>query len=180
MSGPIVVVKRLAQAEGYLELGLPQLALEALGSECPEQKFEFVYRVLQGEAFRALARHAEALEVLERAVQLKPEESQVYYSLAWCYKRTGHLSRAIEAMRRAHSLQPRDALAQYNLACYLSLAGEVAEAIHWLGRALALEPQMRGQVSTETDFDPIRQVPAFGELLGESAPRPRPLPDDVA
>jgi tetratricopeptide (TPR) repeat protein len=100
----------------------------------------------------------------------------VYFSLAWCYKRTGQLPRAIEAMRTAHRLEPREGLAKYNLACYLSLAGKADEAIRWLGRAIVSDPEMRKMAATERDFDPIRHHPHFEELIGH----PSSVPDDVA
>lgn len=169
------VARQIKHVDGYLELGLPHRALEILDSNtwpCAE----YTHCLLRGKALADLERYREALVPLERAAAIGPTKSQVYFALAWCYKRTGQLPRAIEAMRTAHRLEPREGLAKYNLACYLSLAGRADEAIRWLGRALVSDPKMRDMAAKESDFDPIRQHPQFEELIGQ----PSPVPDDVA
>ncbi len=181
MSRLATFVRRLAEAQGYLELGLPRCALDVLDHIAPPTELEYQYCLLRGEALREAMEYDEAARALERAAQLQPEEPHVYFSLAWCYKRSGHLPRAIDAMRKVQHIRPRDPLAHYNLACYLSLAGHVPEAIARLGRALALDPSMREQVPAESDFDPIRHHPDFLEMLTRSVQSPpSSLPPDVA
>jgi hypothetical protein len=54
----------------------------------------------------------------------------------------------------------------YNLACAESLAGRPEEALGHLGRAIEADEQLRTLASKDSDFDPIRDRPEFGALLG--------------
>lgn len=152
------------EAEGYLELRLPGLALGALArlSEVSRQAASSLY--LQGEALRELARYEEAVPPLRQASKLEPENTHICVALAWCYKRTGRLHMAIGAIEQALAADPNEALLHYNLACYLSLAQRKDESLDHLSRALVLEPQYRFAVDGEADFDPIRSDPEFQAL----------------
>jgi tetratricopeptide (TPR) repeat protein len=55
----------------------------------------------------------------------------------------------------------------YNVACCESLAGQKDQAIAHLRRALALSKRTRPFLEDDSDLDPIRQDPAFKELLAE-------------
>jgi hypothetical protein len=54
----------------------------------------------------------------------------------------------------------------YSVACCESLAGRTADAVEHLGRAIAAEERFRGFAARDSDFDPIRQDPAFRALVG--------------
>jgi tetratricopeptide (TPR) repeat protein len=54
----------------------------------------------------------------------------------------------------------------YNLACCESLAGRKAEAIEHLRQAIERSERLRSFAAGDSDFDPIREEPAFKELLG--------------
>jgi Glutathione-dependent formaldehyde-activating enzyme len=54
----------------------------------------------------------------------------------------------------------------YNVACCESLAGRTAEALEHLGRAIDLSEPFRAVAKDDSDFDPIRDEPAFEELIG--------------
>jgi hypothetical protein len=54
----------------------------------------------------------------------------------------------------------------YNVACCESLAGRTADAIETLRRAVSASERSRLYAKEDSDFDPIRDEPAFIELLG--------------
>ena len=54
----------------------------------------------------------------------------------------------------------------YNLACCESLAGHKADAIGHLEVAFERRPSLRDLAKEDTDLDPLRDQPAFVELLG--------------
>ncbi len=54
----------------------------------------------------------------------------------------------------------------YNVACCESLAGRTADAIEHLRRAIELSERFRSFAAGDSDFDPIREQPAFKELVG--------------
>jgi mannose-6-phosphate isomerase-like protein (cupin superfamily) len=55
----------------------------------------------------------------------------------------------------------------YNLACSESLAGRPADAVEHLRRAIELSERFRAYAKDDSDFDAIREEPAFEELVGE-------------
>lgn len=152
------------QAEGYLELGMPQHALDALARLENRADFSAAAYYLRGEAFRAMERYEEGLVPLREAAELAPEDVRVWLAMAWCHKRTGRLDLAIEDLEEALRVEPGEALIHYNLACYLSLAGNKRRALTYLAQALAIDSDYRRLVDDEPDFDPIRSDPEFQAL----------------
>ena len=61
---------------------------------------------------------------------------------------------------------PRYPVPLYNLACCESLAGRTDEALEHLRQAIELMDGMRSYAQSDSDLDPIREEPAFKELLG--------------
>jgi Flp pilus assembly protein TadD len=159
------------QAEGYLELGMPQQAINTLSRLGPNAASDAQSLYLQGEALRALERYDEALGVLRHAAEAEPENIRVWIALGWCHKRTGRIDLAIEALETAMAADPEEALIRYNLACYWSVAGGKRQAVAFLEQALALDPTYRHRVEHESDFDPIRSDPDFQAVCEGSRTR---------
>jgi hypothetical protein len=63
----------------------------------------------------------------------------------------------------AHPGEPR---LLYNVACCESLSGQTDEAIEHLRLAIDRAEQVRSLAAGDSDFDPIRDEPAFKELVG--------------
>jgi tetratricopeptide (TPR) repeat protein len=61
---------------------------------------------------------------------------------------------------------PQYPLLFYNLACCESLAGRTDDAIEHLRHAAERSEQLREYAKGDSDFDPIRDEPAFKELVG--------------
>ncbi len=154
----------LREVEGYLEIDMPQAALEALDRIKEPGTFRGQQLYLTGEALRALERYSEAIAPLEQAADLQPSNLRIWLALGWCQKRTGRLDLAIEALERAEEVAPDEAVVPYNLACYWSLAGKKEQALTYLSRAIAMDPEFRERIHDEPDFDPIRSDPEFRAL----------------
>jgi hypothetical protein len=54
----------------------------------------------------------------------------------------------------------------YNVACCESAAGRTADAVDHLRHAIATSERFRAYATDDSDFDPIREEPAFIELMG--------------
>ncbi|HEX8200612.1 MAG TPA: tetratricopeptide repeat protein [Isosphaeraceae bacterium] len=160
----------LDAAAGYLELDLPEKALEILQGRPDWATMPFESSLLTGQALRALGRYREALRPLEAAAALRPQAFDVAIELAWCYKRTHRLAQAIDVLDRARRVHPTEPLLRYNLACYWSLAQDPARALAELAVALTLEPRVLRLVADEPDFDPLRAHPEFQRLTAGHAP----------
>jgi len=160
------------EAEGYLELGLPQRAIDTLGRLGDPSNFCAHSLYLWGEALRAMDRYEEALGPLGQAADIDPENIHVWLALGWCQKRVGRIDLAIEALEEALVADPSEALLHYNLACYWSLAGNKERALGYLGQALSIDANYRELIDDEADFDPLRADPDFravveGQPVGE-------------
>jgi tetratricopeptide (TPR) repeat protein len=78
----------------------------------------------------------------------------------------GDYDRVIELLRPAVEQHPQYPTLSYNLACVESLAGRTADAVGHLRQAIELSPRFRDIARDDSDLDPIRDEPQFGELVG--------------
>lgn len=163
----VQVRRLLREARGYLELEMPQHALEALNRIERPGTFLGQLLYLRGEALRFLERYAEAIEPLNLAAEHNPSNLDIYLALGWCLKRLDRLPQAIEALERAAKFEPHKAIVQYNLACYWSLARQKEPALAHLKRALKIDDRYRDSIGDESDFDPLRDDPDFQALVGK-------------
>jgi len=154
----------LLQAEGYLELGMAQHALDVLAGTADPAAADGQIHYLRGEALRTVERYAEALDALKKAAEAMPDDVHVWLALAWCHKRTDGLDQAIEALEIAVEIDPSEAILHYNLACYWSLARNKEYALDYLSRAFEIDSNYRDLVHDEPDFDPLRKDPGFRSL----------------
>jgi hypothetical protein len=60
---------------------------------------------------------------------------------------------------------PQYAALFYNVACCESLAGRTTDAVDYLRRAIDMSERLRALAKEDSDFDPIRDEPAFKELI---------------
>jgi hypothetical protein len=60
---------------------------------------------------------------------------------------------------------PEYAQLMYNIACCESLSGRTADAIEHLRRAIDRAEDMRSLAAADSDFNPIRDEPAFKALV---------------
>lgn len=158
----IIRVRR--EAEGYLELGMPEHALQAL-----QRRSKIVHNdargcYLLGETLRELRYYRDAIFPLRRSLELIPDDIHVRMALAWCYKRVGHVQQAIDSLEPAIDVEPGSAILHYNMACYFSLARNRSEALRYLANALNIDGNFRDFVQDEPDFDPLRSDPIFRDL----------------
>jgi mannose-6-phosphate isomerase-like protein (cupin superfamily) len=73
----------------------------------------------------------------------------------------GVIARARETLEASGYATPL-----YNLACCEALAGRKEDAIGHLRLAVERRPSLREVAKGDTDFDPLRDEPAFRELVG--------------
>jgi tetratricopeptide (TPR) repeat protein len=78
----------------------------------------------------------------------------------------GDYSAAADRAKELIEANPDYALPFYNLACCESLAGRPDDAIEHLRHAVGKSERLREFAKSDTDLDPIRDEPAFKELVG--------------
>jgi hypothetical protein len=103
------------------------------------------------------------VELPESVQRLAPE---LWWDFALPLYQAGRYGDAADKGRELIAAHPDQAYLYYNVACCESLAGRTADALDHLGRAIAMWDGCRDLASNDSDFDPIRDEPAFQELLG--------------
>jgi hypothetical protein len=76
--------------------------------------------------------------------------------------------RYAEAAARGNEIleqHPNQAYLLYNVACCESLSGRAADAVAHIARAIELWPGCREMAQGDSDFDPVRDDPAFKQLF---------------
>ena len=81
----------------------------------------------------------------------------------------GKYAEAADRGRELVEAHPQYAGLLYNLACCESLAGRTGDAIEHLRLSVDLSERSRAFAQDDSDFDPIRDEPAFKELLERRA-----------
>jgi tetratricopeptide (TPR) repeat protein len=78
----------------------------------------------------------------------------------------GDYDAVVERGRALVEANPQYPLLFYNLACCESLAGRTTDALEHFRRAAEMSEQLRDYAKGDSDFDAIREDPAFKELVG--------------
>ena len=78
----------------------------------------------------------------------------------------GKYAEAADEGRELIEAHPDQGYLYYNVACCESLAGRAADAVEHLRRAIDIWEGCREMAREDSDFDPIRDEPAFRDLVG--------------
>jgi tetratricopeptide (TPR) repeat protein len=95
----------------------------------------------------------------------EPDGWEVWQPLRPLYE-AGEYAEASDRGRELIEARPEYAGVLYNVACCESLAGRKADAIEHLRLAIDRSERFRSFAAEDSDFDPIRDEPAFKELVG--------------
>jgi tetratricopeptide (TPR) repeat protein len=120
-------------------------------------------RKLEGEAVRQ-----RALRIIERHLELHPDDARALYLGAAGLFQVGQRERALEWARRALSVDPDDPMVLYNVACSYALLGLTEEAIVCLEKVMAQSSSgslHKVWAEQDSDLDSLRSHPRFQALL---------------
>ena len=101
----------------------------------------------------------------------EPSGWEVWMPLNRLYQ-AGEYAEAADRGRELVEAHPEYAGPLYNLACCESLAGRTSDAIEHLRLAIDRMERFRSFAADDSDFDPIRDEPAFKELVASSGAEP--------
>ena len=103
---------------------------------------------------------------LGRAARLDPAPRPRAVGPGATSLRAGRYAEAADRGRELIEAHPEQGYLYYNVACCESLAGRTADAVEHLRQAIDMWDGCRDMARGDTDFDPIRDEPAFQELVG--------------
>jgi hypothetical protein len=95
----------------------------------------------------------------------EPDGWELWAPLRPLYEK-GEYAEVADRARVLVEAHPHYAGLFYNLACCESLAGRTADAVDHLRRAINMSERSRAYAKDDSDFDQIRDEPAFKELVG--------------
>jgi tetratricopeptide (TPR) repeat protein len=95
----------------------------------------------------------------------EPDGWELWAPLRPLYE-AGEYAEVADRLRGLVEAHPQYAELFYNLACCESLAGRTTDAVDHLRRAIEMSERFRAYAKDDSDFDPIRDEPAFKELIG--------------
>ena len=100
-----------------------------------------------------------------------PRAGEIWAPLDPLYE-SGEYAEAADRGRETIEAHPEYPAPLYNLACCESLAGRTDDAIEHLRLAIDGNEPFRSLAAEDSDFDPIRDEPAFKDLVSGSAAEP--------
>ena len=158
----------LTEAEGYLELGMPQHALEVLRRIDDPATFRAQWLHLQGLARQQLGQIDRAADLLEQAADLAPSNLGVQLTLAALLRLQGRIGEATQRLVSLMEHSPElasEAALHYMLARLYSLQGDKDRLLWHLNKAVELAPELRERLRDEEDFRPFTGDPDFQALF---------------
>ncbi|GAB4205116.1 MAG: hypothetical protein OHK0022_30920 [Roseiflexaceae bacterium] len=106
-----------------------------------------------------------ALADLGAALALDPNNTLTLNNRAYLCLRHGRFEQALADLRAALALEPRYLTALCSLAETYIAMGEHEQGLDWLERAITLYPGVRDLARKSPDYDAVRGLPRFQELL---------------
>ncbi len=82
----------------------------------------------------------------------------------------GEYAEVADRLSAVVTAAPQYPMLFFNLACCESLLGRTSDALDHLRHAVEMSEEFRGSARDDSDLDPIRDEPAFKELIGDQPP----------
>jgi tetratricopeptide (TPR) repeat protein len=83
----------------------------------------------------------------------------------------GEYTEVANRLRALVAATPQYPMLLFNLACCESLAGRTSDALDHLRHAIEMSDEFRQSARDDSDLDPIRDDPAFKQLINDEKPR---------
>jgi serine/threonine protein kinase/Flp pilus assembly protein TadD len=118
-----------------------------------------------GRQSEASAAYGRALQLVDRHLELNPEDSRALSLGAVSAAQQGQQERGLEWARRALVIDPEDSGMLYNMACFFAVQGEHDEAISCLEKAVQLGFGLRDWIENDTDLESLHSDPRYQAVL---------------
>jgi Flp pilus assembly protein TadD len=105
------------------------------------------------------------LQVIERHLQLHPDDARALYLGAVVWGQIGERAKALDWAGRALAIDPEEPVTLYNVACMYSLQGECDKAMDCLENAVKHGFAHKAWIENDADFNAVRQHPRYRALV---------------
>ena len=111
------------------------------------------------------AAYDKALLVIEKHLELNPDDARALYfgASALCHK--GDNEKAIKWAEKATIIDPDNPSVLYNVACVYAQLGEIDRGIDCLEQSITTGMGQKEWIENDPDLDPLRESPRFAALL---------------
>jgi adenylate cyclase len=118
-----------------------------------------------GRADDAMAARHRTIDLIERHLDMNPDDTRALYIGAANLSSLGDSKRAMDWAGRAFEAGRNEPMVLYNVACTYALLGESERAMELLEKAISLGWGDRAWLETDSDLDSLRAIPRFQALL---------------
>ncbi len=118
-----------------------------------------------GRSAEADAAYKQTMQIIEKHLQLHPDDARALYLGAICLSKLGKPAQSFEWGQRALSMDPEDPGLLYNVACVYALLDRTEDAIDCLEKAVSLGFGHKGWIQNDSDLVSLHSHPRFQALL---------------
>jgi serine/threonine protein kinase/Flp pilus assembly protein TadD len=125
-----------------------------------------------GSIYGGLGRQADAvaacqrsLLVVEKHLELHPDDARALYLGATVWSKLGEPAKALEWAARAITMDPEEPVTLYNVACVYAIQGQVEQALDCLENALKHGFAHKAWIEHDSDLVSVRSHPRYQTLL---------------
>lgn len=115
-------------------------------------------------------RREEAAENIREALKLEPNSSETWNTLGFYYGIGGNYTKALDFFLLAFSFDPTSRVAAYNVSATYAKLGRSEAAFEYLEHAFKSR-RLLGTAERDNDFNSIRDLPKYKELVAEAKRR---------
>ena len=135
----MVAKQVIRAASGWLELGMPDDALEELDALQGEDREERKVLELKLSAEMAKEQWKEGAVTAEKLCRMAVDEPDFFLSVAFCLHETGETEEARNWLQRGPEVLSEFPVYHYNMACYHWMLGEKERAKNHLAKAIDMD-----------------------------------------
>jgi adenylate cyclase len=118
-----------------------------------------------GRQEEARTANEDALRIMQRQLELYPEDARALYLGATCWLLRGDRDRSLVWLSRALAIDPEETCILYNAACTYSLLGESDQALDLIEKAVRNGYGHKEWLENDPDFASLHNHPRFQALI---------------
>lgn len=119
----------------------------------------------RGLALGSFGKIQEEILSYDQALKIEPYFHKAWYNRGVALGALGNIEEEIISYNEALKIEPNYPQAWYNKSCAYTLQSKTQLALESLEKAISLDEQYREMTQTDSDFDTIRNDPAFQALI---------------